>query len=249
MRTLALVMALLAALPARADELVVLSAAALKGAFADAAQQYHAATGDTVRFVYGTAGGIRDKATAGEPADVVIVPPPPLDALGKSGLVEIATRRDIGAVLLGAGVRTGADTKAFTDEASFKAALLAAPAIGMADPATGATSGIFLAKLLDRLGVTDAVKPKLHLYPEGQVAMEAVARGEAALGLGQVSEIVPVQGVTLLAKLPQSLQLRTIYAGAVATHAHDAAKAAKLLAFLSGPELSAALAHNGFETP
>jgi molybdate transport system substrate-binding protein len=238
----------LAVQPARAGELVVLSAAAMKTAVSQVPAGFEAATGEHVTFVFGTAGFICDKAVAGEVFDVVIVPPAPLADLIKRGLVVDGSMRQLGLVKLGAAVRSGTPHPDIATEASFKAAILAAPSIGMADPATGATSGIYLAKLLEQMGVMEAVRPRLKFYPEGQVAMEAAARGEVAFGLGQVSEILPVAGTDLVGTIPEALQLRTIYTAGLAKGARNPDPARRLLDYLAGPEAEAAYKSQGFET-
>jgi molybdate transport system substrate-binding protein len=249
MRALAgvLLMAVAMIHPALADELVVLSAAAVKSVMADVPARFEAATGTKIRFVFGTAGVIRDAAVGG-PFDIAILPPAPLEDLVKRGLVIADSRHDLGAVRLGAAVRTGTYPPRIATEAEFKETLLAASSIGMADPATGATSGIYLAKLLDRLGIADAVKPKLKLYPEGQTAMEAGARGEVALGLGQISEIMPVAGMTLIGPIPESLQLRTVYAAGLAVKSANPARAQALMDLLRGRDLGEVFKLNGFDT-
>lgn len=238
----------LAVQPARAGELVVLSAAAMKTAVSSLPAEFEAATGDHVTFLFGTAGFIRDKAVAGEAFDVVIVPPAPLADLVKRGLVVDGSMRKLGLVKLGAAVRTGTPHPDISTEASFKAAILAAASIGMADPATGATSGIYLAKLLEQMGVMETVRPRLKFYPEGQTAMEAAARGEVAFGLGQVSEILPVAGTDLVGTIPEALQLRTIYAAGLAKDARNPDAAGRLLRYLAGPQAEVAYKAQGFET-
>lgn len=238
----------LAAQPARAADLVVLSAAAMKAAVSALPDSFAAETGDRVSFVFGTAGFIRDKAMSGEAFDVVIVPPAPLGDLVKRGLVVDGSMQKLGLVRLGAAVRAGTARPDIMTEASFRATLLAASSIGMADPATGATSGIYLSKLLEQLGVMDAVRPKLKLYPEGQVAMEAAARGEVAFGLGQVSEILPVAGIDLVGTLPEALQLKTVYAAGLAAGGQNNEAALRLMRYLSGPKAVASYKAQGFET-
>ncbi len=245
----ALVGALVAmAMPARAQDLVVLSAAAVKTVMAEVPQRFTASNGASVRFVFGTAGVIHDQAVAGVAFDLAILPPAPLADLVKRGLVVDASRHNLGAVLLGAAVRSGTfNMPKIATEAEFRQSLLDAATIGMADPATGATSGIYLARLFERLGVADAVKPKLRLYPEGQTAMEAGARGEIALGLGQISEITPVAGMNLIGPIPAGLQLRTVYAAGLATKSTDPARAQALLDLLRGPVMAEIFRLNGFE--
>jgi molybdate transport system substrate-binding protein len=231
----------------QATELVVLSAAAMKGAFEKVPAQFFAATGDHVRFIFGTAGQVHDRAVAGEPFDLVIVPPTPLSDLIKRHLVAEGSGTDVALVRLGAAVKTGTPAPQIEDEHAFKQTLLDAASIGMANPATGATSGIYLAKLMDRLGIGDKVNAKVKYYSEGQTAMEAMARGEVSLGLGQISEITPVHGVTLVGPIPDNLQLKTTYAAGIASHTATPDAAKKLLSYLIGPAVQKSLAANGFD--
>jgi molybdate transport system substrate-binding protein len=240
-------LAMMAVGPGQAADLVVLSAAALRSAVAEVPARFAAATGHHVTFVFGTAGGIRDKVIAGETVDVVIVPPLQLDQLVKLGLAD--SRIDLATVRLGVAVGAGAKPPVIATEAEFTQALRDAPSLGFADPASGATSGVYLTKLLLEMGVADTVRGKLKLYPDGAGAMEAVARREIALALGQISEIKPVAGVDLVGPLPDELQLKTIYAAGLATKsaAPDAARA--LLGQLGAPEMAAIFKANGFDPP
>ena len=232
---------------ADATDLTVLSAAAMKGVVQTVPDSFFAATGAHVHFVFGTAGQIRKKILAGDRFDVAIIPPALLADLAKRGLVEGKSIKDVGLVRIGVAVKAGDPLPKISDEASFKQALLGAVSIGMADPGTGATSGIYLAKLMDRLGVAEAIRAKVKYYPEGQTAMEAMAKGEVALGIGQISEIVPVQGVTLVGPIPENLQLKTIYAAAVASKGSSQVLAQKFLAYVTGPKVRASLKTYGFD--
>jgi molybdate transport system substrate-binding protein len=234
---------------AHADELVVLAAAATKQALAPVPDQLLKSTGDHVRFVFGTAGAMHDKALAGSPFDIVIVPPAPLADLIERGAVVAGSREDLGVVRLAAAVRSGTPVPDISSVDALKTALLHAASIGIADPATGATSGIYLAKLMEKIGIEDAVGPKLKRYPDGSAAMEAVARGEIALGLGQKSEITPVQGVQLIGILPEAVQLSTIYSAGLASQAANKKPAHDLLMLLESPEAQASFARNGFDPP
>jgi len=230
-----------------ATDLTVLSAAAMKGVVQKVPDRFFAATGAHVHFVFGTAGQIREKVLAGDRFDVVILPPSLLTDLAKRGLVEGQSTKDVGSVRIGAAVKTGDPLPNIGDEASFKQTLLGAVSIGMADPATGATSGVYLAKLMDRLGVTEAIRAKVKYYPEGQTAMEAMAKGEVTLGIGQTSEIMPVQGVTLVGPIPESLQLKTVYAVGIASKGSSQVLAQKFLAYVTGAQVRASLKANGFD--
>jgi molybdate transport system substrate-binding protein len=233
--------------PAYAADLVVFSAAAMKGALQSLPEQYLAASGDHVRLIYGTAGQVRDRALSGQAFDLVIVPPAQPANLAARHLVREGSRTDIARVRLGLAVRAGAAMPGVADDKAFASVLLNAASIGMADPASGATSGIYLARLIDRLGLGDKVHPRIKYYPEGQTAMEAMARGEVALGLGQISEIKPVHGVSLVAPIPDDLQLKTTYSAGISAHSASAKPTSKLLSYLTGPAVQASLQANGFD--
>jgi molybdate transport system substrate-binding protein len=242
-------LALMAGPSARGADLVVLSAAAVRPVLEQVPALFAKATGNKMTVSYGTAGAIRDKVAAGERADLVIVPPAQIDALVKDNLLVAGSRADLGLVRLGAAVRAGAAKPDIASESSFKAAVLAAPSFAFADPKSGATSGIYLDKLMTQLGIADQIKAKLKLYPDGTNAMEAVARGEIAFAAGQISEALPVKGVELVGALPDSLQLKTIYSAGLAAKSTAPSEAKTLLAFLAGPETEALFKAAGFEKP
>jgi len=246
-RGLFLAIALVMTQSAHAADLVVLSSAAMKGALADLPQRYLAATGDHVSVVYGTAGQVRDRALSGQAFDVVIVPPEPLAGLIGRHLVQQGSQLDVARVRLGVAVKAGAPLPGISDDQAFKKVLLDAPSIGMADPATGATSGIYLAKLIDRLGIGSVVGPKVKYYPEGQTAMEGMARGEVSIGLGQTSEIKPVHGVELVGPIPEDLQLVTTYAAGISAKSEHPDAAKRLASWLTEPAVQTSLKANGFD--
>jgi molybdate transport system substrate-binding protein len=99
------------------------------------------------------------------------------------------------------------------------------------------------------MGLADALKGRLHLYPDGTAAMEALARGEVAVAAGQISEIKPVAGTDLVGPLPDALQLRTVYAAGVSTHAARPEAARATIAFLRSVRMAPAFLAAGFDQP
>ena len=114
----------------------------------------------------------------------------------------------------------------------------------MINPATG-TSGKHLALVFQKLGVYDAVKPKMVLMDSGY-AVAPVGRGEADVGIHQITEILPVPGVTLVGPLPGSLQKVTTYVGAVGAKAKNPEAARRFLAYLRTPPARDAFARRGY---
>jgi molybdate transport system substrate-binding protein len=129
---------------------------------------------------------------------------------------------------------------------AFKKALLAAKSVAYVDPATGATSGTHFAKMLEKMGITADMKPKSLLKPGGYV-VELVAKGEAELGVHQITEILPVKGVKLVGPIPADVNLVSTYTGVLVAGASPEAKA--FLDFATSPEAKAAVEHAGFQWP
>lgn len=232
-----------------AADVVIVSAAAVKAPL-DAAQAIApAATGDRILSSFGTAGVVRDKITAGEPADIVVLPPARLDDLVQQGLVAQQGRTGLGVVRLGVAVRSGTTKPAIATEADIRATLLAAPSIGLADPASGATTGLYFAKLLKQMGLDETLKPRIRLFPDGTAAMEALARGEIAIAAGQISEIKPVAGTDLVGPLPDALQLLTTYSAGVVARSQKPDAARAMIAFLTSTRMAPAFAAAGFDPP
>jgi molybdate transport system substrate-binding protein len=233
---------------ARAGEVAAVSAAAVRAPLEAAAALSESTIGERLLLTFGTAGVVADRVAAGSPVDLVVLPPARLDDLARRGLVE-AGSVPLGTVRLGLAVRSGASPPGIATEADVRAALLAAPSIGLADPASGATTGVFFARRLAELGLSEALKPRIRLFPDGTAAMEALARGEVALAAGQISEIRPVAGVDLVGPLPEALQLRTVYAVGVAAHTTRPEAARAMIALLRSARMAPAFSAAGFEPP
>ena len=234
---------------ARAGEIVIASAAAVKTPLEAAAASSDPAIGERLVMSFGTAGAVRDRIVGGGAVDVVVLPPARLDELVRQKLVEAGGRAPLGTVRLGLAVKAGAARPGIATEADVRATLLAAPTIGLADPAAGATTGIYFAKLLAKMGLAETLKPRIRLFPDGTAAMEALARGEVAVAMGQISEIRPVGGTDLVGPLPDALQLETVYAAGVATHAARPAAARAVIAFLRSARIAPAFLAAGFDPP
>jgi molybdate transport system substrate-binding protein len=231
---------------AAAAEIKVLSAGALRPVLPGLAELFQRETGQVVMLAFGTAGAVRQKTAAGEPADVVIATDIGIDELVRQGHVAAGTRTDIARVGMGVAIRQGTPLPDISSTEAFRQALLAARSIVYNDPAIGATSGIHFAGVLERLGIAEAVKDKTVLWPGGYAA-EAVATGRADLCVHQISEILPVKGVTLVGPLPRDLQKITTYsAGVLARGAMpDAARA--FIAFLARPAFKPTFAEAGLD--
>ncbi|WP_198377427.1 molybdate ABC transporter substrate-binding protein, partial [Neoroseomonas rubea] len=231
-----------------AAPLHVLGTGAVAAATRDLAAAFTARTGRAVAFENANAGVVARRLREGEAADLVLNSASQVERLAAEGIVDGATRRELGRMLIGAAVRQGAALPDISTEAALRTAILAAPMIAHSDPATGATAGTHAARLIERLGIAEQMRPRTLVFPGGGAAVQAVADGRAALALSQVSEIIAVPGAVLVGPLPDSAQLVTAYLGAVHARAADRDGALAFLAHLTGPDGQARFRAAGFAT-
>jgi molybdate transport system substrate-binding protein len=228
--------ALIASIPcgAGAAEMHVLITTAMKAAIDDLAPAFEAATGHKLTITYGPSGALAKRIAGGEAVDLVILAGG-IDGLIKQGKVAANSRRDVARVRIGVGVRKGAPRPDIATVESLRQTLLKAKSVAYVDPRAGGASGIYLAKMLERLGILAEINAKARLARGGTEDMVSaiVARGEAEIGLQQISEIMSVAGVDLVGPLPDELQTVTVYAAGVPGTAKEAASARAFIAFLT----------------
>jgi molybdate transport system substrate-binding protein len=232
--------------PSRAAELKLLTAGAFKSTVQALLPEYERTSGNKVTVENDTVGALMKRIEAGESFDVVVMTPETVDKLTGGGKVISGSRTNLARVGVGVMVKTGANKPDISTVEAFKKALLEAKSVSFIDPASGGSSGIYMERLLERLGISDQVKPKEKLKQGGYVA-DYVKSGEAELGIQQISEILPHAGVTLVGPLPKEIQNYTVYAAGIGagTQHGDAAKA--LIASLVGPSAQATFKSKGME--
>ena len=196
---------------------------------------------------YATAGAIRERIDGGERPDLVIAPSDALYALMKENLIDIASRRALGTTEVGVAVRADAAVPDIGTADALRATLLAATKVVIVDPARG-TSGRLVVAVFKELHIEDAMRDRL-LKGDGGYVVEAVARGEADLGLHQISEILPVPGVRLVGPLPGDLRRPTRYDLAMLSGTPRHKEAADLIAGLTSRDAQAVLEKGGFVPP
>ena len=215
----------------------VLSARAPQTALQALFAEFTCATGHAVAASYGTVGAIVQRVQAGEAADVLILSPAALADLG--GVLIAGSMTDVARAGLAVCIRDGAPAPDLATPAALKAALLAARAVSYSDPKAGGSAAAYFAKLLERLGVADAVNAKAALGRNGHHVAELVADATAALGISFLSELVAIKGVTIAGPLPAEVQNYTVYAAAVMAAGQRQEQARALIASLTKPDAGA----------
>jgi len=234
---------------AAAAEIRVFCPGAVRGVVTGLAQSFQQSTGHTVKFEYGTAGAVAKRVAAGEPGDVAITTAGNLAKLAAQGLIVDASRRDLGEVGVAVAVRSGAAVPDVSTPEAFKKTMLDAKSVMYADPALGGQSGIHTAKVFEKLGIAEAMKPKTMLRPGAPQGLVEVAKGEIEIGIGQMSEIVAAQGVLLVGPLPRELQNALMFSAGVLTNAAAADAAQAFIGVLTSSAAREQFKAAGFDLP
>ena len=231
---------------ATAAEIKVLTAGAFKQVVLALVPDFEKQSGHKVIVDNGTAGQLKKRIEGGEAFDVAVITPAVVDELTAKGKLTPGSRVNLASVGVGVVVKEGAPKPDVGTVDAFKRALLSAKSVAYIDPASGGSSGIYIDKLLERLGIADQVRPKAKLKKGGHVA-DLIVSGEAELGLHQISEIVPVKGAVLVGPLPKEIQNTTTYAAGLSATAKDKSAAEALIKAFSGPAAAAVLKSKGMQ--
>jgi molybdate transport system substrate-binding protein len=211
----------------------ILGGGAAQGLVASLAPDFKTLTNFDVAGEFGAVGAMADKLRKGMAADIVILTAKMIADLAAENLVVRASIADIGRVETAIAVRAGDPLVAVRDAAALRDAWLAADAIFVPDT-KASTAGIHVAKVLQQLGIADAVAARLKIHPNGATAMRHLAASDTTrpIGCTQSTEIISTKGVILSGSLPPGCELATTYTAAVATRAVNARQARGLIDLL-----------------
>jgi molybdate transport system substrate-binding protein len=229
-----------------AAQIKVLISGGFSAAYQGLLPQFEAASGTRVTTLRGASVGtgpntIGAQVRRGQVADVVIMARDGLRDLVAEHRIVPGTDVDLADSFIGMVVRSGAAKPDITTVAAFKETLLRARSVAV----SGSASGVYLTKtLFPRLGIANEMAGKTV-----SSGAAAVGRGEAEIGLQQVSEVLPIKGADFVGKIPADVQYVTVYAAAVVEGAKDADAAKRLIAFLSSAAAAPAIKKSGMEPP
>jgi len=244
---LAFAFSALAPLCARADEpLIVFAAASLKSALDAAAAGFHAGGGPEVKISYGGSLGLARQIVAGAPADLFAsADEESMDEAAKGGAIKADTRADLlgnQLVVIAPGA-SPVKQLALTPDA-FTAA------IGAGKLATGEVEtvpvGRYAKEALRNLGLWSAVEPHLAMTDNVRAALAFVARGEAPLGIVYATDAVADPTVKVVATFPEASHAPILYPFALTAASHNVAAAGTFLAYLKSAAGRAYFERQGF---
>jgi molybdate transport system substrate-binding protein len=234
---------------AHAEQLNVMTSGGFTAAYKIIGPKFAAATGNTLDTQLGPSMGkapeaIPNRLARGEHADVVIMVGYALDDLIKQGKVDPASRVELADSRIGLVVREGAPKPDISSVEGLKKTLLDAQSVAYSDSA----SGVYIEQqLFKKLGVEDQLKPKAKMIPKIPVG-SVVATGDYQLGFQQVSELLPVSGVSFVGKIPESVQSVTRFAAGIPVSAQHPKEAKALLDYLAAPAAQADVQATGLDS-
>ncbi len=227
---------------AEAAEIKVWTARALGTVLAEIGPQFERATGHSLEIASDLPPEFLRRAKAGERFDILITGSSPVDQWIREGRLRAETRTVLARSGIGVEVRSGAPRPDIGTVEAFKRALIEAKSIAYLKIG----SGVYLAGLLDRLGIADAIQSKLT-RPETDIVSELVARGEVELGMVVITQILTTPGVELVGPLPAEIQSYVEFVAGVSTSSESPDAAAQLIEFLTGPSAIAVIRAQGME--
>jgi molybdate transport system substrate-binding protein len=225
-------------------DIKVLSSIATREAYNELLPQFEQASGHKVTTVWsGTVDIMKRMAAGGDQHDLIVISSTELEELIKQGKIVPGTRVDLARSGIGVAIRTGAPKPDIGSVEALKRTLLATKSVGY----TSGPSGVYMAGLIERMGIADAVKAKFRSVPSGGTIGTIVANGECEIGFQQISELVHIKGTDYVGPLPADVQRVTVFTSGVQTGAAQPDAARALQQFLVTPAAIATMRRHGLE--
>jgi molybdate transport system substrate-binding protein len=228
--------------PANDREIKIWTARAIATVLAEVGPQFERTTGHRLTISSDLPAAFLRRANAGESFDILISGSAPVDEWIKAGKIIAETRTDIARSGIGVGVRAGARRPDIGSVEAFKRALLDAKSIAY----LRVGSGIYVAGMLERLGIAEAIRSKVT-RPESDIVSELVAKGEVELGMVVMTQILTTPGVELVGPLPPEIQSYVTFTAGISPNSKVPEAARQLIKFLTGPTATPVIRAQGME--
>lgn len=225
----------------QAVELQILAGGGIAGPLRELAAQFERASGHKLVLRFGTTPELIKLATTGGPFDLGVVPRDVFKDAAAQARFASGPATDVARVGLGVAVRSGAPKPDISTPEALKRALLKAQSIA-AIPASAA--GTQFLRICESLGISEAVKMKIKAQPAPAQVVEAVAKGEAELGVFLINVLI-APGLDLAGPFPAALQQEVIFAAALAANAREAQAATAFISYLRTPAATAVIKAKG----
>jgi molybdate transport system substrate-binding protein len=216
----------------------------VKAVVLDLLPEFERANGVTPAITWASTNMLMDEIRKGATGDLAILTDEAIDDLIRQGKMVAGSRVDLVRSAIGIAVRQGAPKPDIGTAAALKQTLLSARAISYSK--TG-ISGVYFPTVLERLGIAEQVAAKVLIPPSGVPVGEVVAKGDAEIGVQQISELLPVPGIEIVGPLPAELQKVTVFSAGMFVGATDPQAAKAMVAMLTSAAARPVYQRKGME--
>ena len=231
-------------MPGIRPALSLFCAVALRGAVQESLlPAFTRATGIVVDAHYATTSALVQEIDDGARPDVVVGITAALEKLAAAGVLDAASLATVAKAGIGIAVAPGVPVPDISTVDALVRALTGARSVAYS---RNGPSGIYLAALLQELGIADRVKERATVVDKGFTA-QALMDGRADLAVQQMSELLYVPEATIAGPLPAAVQHYTEFSVGVAATVRDKSDAEELLAFLTAGPAQGAYSAAGLE--
>jgi molybdate transport system substrate-binding protein len=196
---------------------------------------------------WNTAPALVKRLQGGETADVLILNRAGMDAMIRDGRALAGSEATLASSATALAVKAGASRPDISTQEALKRTLLAARAISYSDPAAGGASGIYFAKLIERLGIAQEINAKTKYPPPAGLCGDLLVSGEVELAVQQKPELLQVPGIEILGPLPGDLHMVTVFVACVEKSSAEAAAGKALIEHLRTPSAAAVFRAKGLD--
>ena len=227
----------------------VFSTIAVQGALEALVPQFEKANGCRLDIAWNTAPVLVKRLQGGETADVLILNRAGMDTMTRDGRALAGSETTLASSATALAVKAGAPRPDISTPEALKRTLIAARAISYSDPAAGGASGIYFAKLIERLGIAGEINAKTKFPPPAGLCGDLLVSGEVELAVQQKPELLQVPGIEILGTLPGDLHMVTVFVACVEASSAESATGQALIDFLRSPASVAVFRAKGLDTP
>lgn len=228
-------------------ELTVFSTIGVRSGAEALFRTFEAANGHSLVLTWGSAAMLVKRLVSGETADVLILNRAAIDTLKQEGKIAPGTDVTLASSGVAIAVKAGAPKPDISTPEALKLTLLKAKSIAYSEPSAGGASGVYFAKLLERMGIAEEMRPKIKYPPPGGFSAELLLTGEAELAVQQKPELMHVAGAEIVALLPGDLNMITEFAAGITPSSNNIDAAMALIKMLQTPEAAAAFRAKGLD--
>lgn len=222
-------------------ELHILAGGGIADPLNEVVARFERVNGQRTQLRYGTLPQLIDMMRHGIPFDLVVVPRDVLEDAAVRAVIAPDSIRTVARAGIGVAVRRGEPMPEITTPEALTRTLLAAKTVASI-PASA--TGIRIAEIYARLGIVAEMAARTRSQPTPKAIVEAVAKGDAELGVFLVNVLIDPR-LVIVGPVPAELQRDVVYDLALAANPRVPKMASAFTAYLLSPEATEVIRNMG----